>query len=199
MGWPLRVHLQRPVHVHFPQPDREQLHQLARIVLVRRTVRRRLAAVGQIEILAHRRTERHVAHQGAEVAEGVPRQQPHPRRELFAAAGLVGRHDDELAEREDHSLAQLIGRVGHVEEQLVAHAIGVEAISERCFRKRELIGKPGSFSACLHGGDVRGGGTEGGELQELGRGVGDRTRSLQNLALSRQGEDITEQGTDGQK
>ena len=47
-----------------------------------------------------------------------------------------------LAEREHDALAQLIGAVGHVEEQLRAHLIGVEPVGHRALGQRELTIEP---------------------------------------------------------
>ena len=74
IGWPAR-RFGVPSGLSSHEPDREQLHQLARVVLVGTDVARGvgLLVAEHRQVHAHRRMQRHVLHQLAEVAEGVAR------------------------------------------------------------------------------------------------------------------------------
>jgi hypothetical protein len=69
----LRILLHTAIGVELHEPDRHQLHELAGVVLVRTDVEGvvRLLVAEHVEIEPHRRMERHVLHQLAEIAKGV--------------------------------------------------------------------------------------------------------------------------------
>jgi hypothetical protein len=115
----LRVELLRAVGVELPEADGEELHQLARVVLVRADRAARLHAVGEVEVHPHRSAQGHVAHQRAVVAEGVAREDLQVRDDHVGVRVLVERDDPHLAERIDDALAQLIlSRARVVEERV---------------------------------------------------------------------------------
>ena len=95
------------------QADREQLHQLARVVLIgdlgHAADRARLRAVQHVQVRAHPRREGHVLHHGVEVAERIVQQSVLVRSHRACVDG-VGRDDEHLAHRKRHSLPQLVRR-----------------------------------------------------------------------------------------
>ena len=109
-----RVHRHAPVRVQLYQPDREQLHELAGVILVGADVARRvgLPVAEHVEERAHRRVQGHVFHQLAEVTERSAGEQVviirGRKRHLEQFAVL--RHNHDLRKREGNALAQLIGR-----------------------------------------------------------------------------------------
>ncbi len=178
-GLARRVQAHRAVLVELPQAEGEQLHQLTSVVLVRhrrrRTVGTRDGVVGApiesvVQVLGHRRTQGHLADQGLEVAKRIAREQPHPRRQLAAAFVLVGRDDDDLAEREDHALAELVMPVGHVQEERIANGIHMRVVRNRALGHGELVIEPLVVSGADHEINVRSGGTEGRLLEEVSGG-----------------------------
>ena len=155
------------------QPDREQLHQLARVVLVGQAAGRRvgLAAALVREVAAHRDAGRDLLEQRAVRAEGVGLQDVEEggRRELAErGAGDVGdRHHDQLRQRQRHPLAQ---RVGPADQLAPHHRIGagrvvlvgdrVQALAAQPFdvrraaRQRHLLVEPAGIAERLHPGDI---------------------------------------------
>ena len=114
----------RAIRIELVQADREQLHHLARIVLVRLTAARVLLEIAAgIEEIAHRCIERERFEQLAEVAEGMRRE--HIPIGGYQARGIERReggegHDEHFRQRERHSLAHLVG----TREQLIPdHAV----------------------------------------------------------------------------
>ena len=101
------------VRIEPDQPDRKQLHDLARVVFVGADVgvEIRLAVLEHRQVVAHDRTQGHVFEQVAVVAEGAVDEQVvvvgHRDRIAFDGAALV-RNDEQLTEREGNTLAQLI-------------------------------------------------------------------------------------------
>ena len=73
-GAALHVQLRRPVLVQHVDADREELEELAGVVLVRRDVLRRNGrrVVDHVEVVAHRRAERQVGEKRPVVPERVP-------------------------------------------------------------------------------------------------------------------------------
>ncbi len=102
--------LRRAVGVELDQSDREQLHHLARIVLVRHAAV--VAAVGKRgEVLPHRRVLRDRLEQFAIVAEGMGRERVQiggQRMRGRLQRGVRGRGDEDLRQRVGHALPQRI-------------------------------------------------------------------------------------------
>jgi hypothetical protein len=137
------------VGVEPDQADGEQLQQFAREVLVGAATGRRLVAVGQVQVLAHLRTDGHLAQQRAVVAEGVAAQQLQVGRRLLGVVVLVHRDHDDLAQRVGHPLAQLVGRRGQPVQVLRLHdAVVVDRVADGRFGHRELLGQPGRCTQC---------------------------------------------------
>ncbi len=191
------VEVHRAIDVELPQPEREELQQLAREVLVGRGVGLTIRAGAEltrsvpvtrtpvepvVQVLAHRRAEHDLAQERAVAAERVPRQQLHPRRHLHTAIHLVGGHHDDLAQGEDHALAQLVRRVGHVEEHGVPDVVDAEVRRRRednlTGRQRELAFEPRLVALGHHQVHVRLGRPERGLLQQVRRGAPVQARSL---------------------
>ncbi|MBK8741261.1 MAG: hypothetical protein IPM02_17850 [Betaproteobacteria bacterium] len=117
-GLALRVPLRRAVGIELHQPDREQLHDFARVVFVRLEARGRVLLVitQHVEVVTHRRMQRQVLEQRPVIAEGVAVEHVHPRRQRPGV--LVRRdigHDHDLGERERDPRAQLV----FVEQELL--------------------------------------------------------------------------------
>ena len=114
-----RIEQQCPVHVQFPEPDREELHDLARVVLVRiRALDRvRLRVVDHVEVVAHQRVDAD-AEQDVEVI--VERE---VLQHLLIIAvrvpdRIVGRRNHvDLGQRPGNALAKLVGRGERVLEE----------------------------------------------------------------------------------
>ena len=186
----------RAVGLQLVEPDREELHDLAGVILVRLPARRRILlriAFG-IEIHAHPGIERDALQQGAEiaerlVAEQVPIGAHHIRRP--EAVDRVQRHHEELRQGEGAALPHLVG----LGEQLVpdhviaglrpeiARLLGdriVAAGSEPIHRLlparlAEAGGEPCVITLGADGADVRWRGAELRPHQEArGLGIGDR-------------------------
>ncbi len=116
-----RIVDRRAVGVELRQPDREQLQHLARVVLVRLHGRRRLVVVDHVEVVAHRRMERHALDQLAIVDERVVEQH------LLVVANAVRRLDvdrrdhEDLRVRERDPLPQLVRAGQRVAIELRLH------------------------------------------------------------------------------
>ena len=172
------------VGVELFEADGEELHHLARIVLVRglreftgRVVAFLLVAdVGEIH--AHHRVQGHVLQQLAKIAEGVAGQHVviagHPLRIMAGIA--TGRHHEDLGQRIRNALAQLVvlgggvppGVVGVLQLAVVATAClpGVHDVHQRGAALAELLFDPGIGGAAGEGGDVAGRGAEAGLGEE---------------------------------
>ena len=107
------VHRHAPVRVQLDEPDREQLHELAGVILVGPDVARRvgLPVAEHVEERSHRRVQGDVFDQLAEVTERAAGEQVvvvrGRKRHLEQLAVL--RDDHDLRKREGDALAQLIG------------------------------------------------------------------------------------------
>jgi hypothetical protein len=118
-GLAQRVALRRAVRVELHEADGEQLHELARVVFVGADISRRVRFLiaEHREVHAHHRVQRHVLHQGAEVAECVARQRVvvvgEPER-ILCERDL--RHHHDLRQRPGDALAQLVVAVHDVLE-----------------------------------------------------------------------------------
>ena len=111
------------------QADGEQLHQLARVILVGPGVAGwvGLVVVPHVQVLAHGGAERDIFHQRAEVREGIVLQDLQVRHQLCGRIFLDGgNHEHSLAQREGHALAQLILAVNGVGEKTRLHLIDAE-------------------------------------------------------------------------
>ncbi|MEZ5458351.1 MAG: hypothetical protein R3E65_03145 [Steroidobacteraceae bacterium] len=107
-----RIEARRAVGVELDEPDREQLHQLARVVLVGAQVRARHGALvaEHRQVHTHRRMQRDVLEQHPEIAEGVAREHVVEvggrETEVLQRPNLRDHHD--LRQREGDALAQLV-------------------------------------------------------------------------------------------
>ena len=118
-GQPGGIEFERAVGLELIEADGEELHDLARVVLVGRGEQVALVIVGGLraaqraEVDAHDRAERDVFEQGAEIAEGAVHKQVvvvrHALRVVEERAVNVG-DDKELAQGEGDALTELIGR-----------------------------------------------------------------------------------------
>ncbi len=116
----------RAVDVQFLQPDREQLHDLARVVFVGLVPRACLAVAEVAEVLAHRDVVGHVLQQRCVAVEGgvgqhVPVGAGLLRTVVVDQSGMLRRDDEDLRQREGHALAQLVRR-DHEAVQVAVHA-----------------------------------------------------------------------------
>ncbi len=148
------VELRRTIHVELVGAHREELEQFAGVILRRR----RLVAVGHVEIVAHISEHRHAGENVAEIAEGIVEEDLVERGDARGRIHFGFGRDDHLAEREGDALAELIGR---------HHGIGVEA--HRNWRAREMLARAdgvaaGAEIAADFGGEVGIGAAAGGEL-----------------------------------
>ncbi len=109
-----RVERPRPVGIQLDESDREELHELARVVFVGTDVthRVRLLVAEHVEKPAHRRVQRHVLEQLAVVAKGAASEQVVVirSRERHVHERTVLGDDQDLREREGDALTQLVGR-----------------------------------------------------------------------------------------
>ncbi len=133
------VELRRAVDGELHEPDREELHQLARIVLVGSDVGRGigLLVAEHAQVDAHRGMQRDGFDQLAVIAKP-------PRREQIVVGGqrirLVAeradlRHDHDLRQRERDALAQLVG-AGHGVAEPDVDAIAVQVLDVLRHRQR---------------------------------------------------------------
>src|SRR5262245_43613601 len=76
-SYTLGVPLLGAIQIELDEPNGEQLHQLARIVLVWPDIERVvwLTVTAHVEVLAHHRMERDLLQQLTEIAEGAAREQ----------------------------------------------------------------------------------------------------------------------------
>ena len=81
----------------------------------------RLVVVHHVEVPPHHRVQGDFLEKLAVVAEGIDRQHLLPVAAGVRHRHLVSRHDDDLAERESHALAQLVLAVHRVLEELQLH------------------------------------------------------------------------------
>ena len=146
------VQLRRAVRVELDQADREELHELARVVLVGADIelRVRLPVPQHREIDAHHRVQRDLLDQLAEIAEGVARERVVVVREADRIP--VGerdlRGDQDLRQRPCHALAQLVAAPHRVlEPDVPALKIELGVVETRRGRDRPCR---------LHVGELRG-------------------------------------------
>ena len=176
------------VRVEPVQADREELHHLARVVLVGNAGAGLLLVAQPREVQAHHRMQRNVLDQLPVVAEGVAGQRVVVGRDAARRVGhraVVERDHEDLRQREAHALAQLVlaGR-GLLPPRLVelvlagglagGHQRGshrVVGLSVLDLGRRELLVEPGGVADAHQAVDVRLRGAEGGLLKEAG-GVG---------------------------
>jgi hypothetical protein len=99
------------IRIQLCKSKREQLHQLARIILVRGCVLRwiGLVVIGHVQVAAHGRTQRYSLDQIAVVSESVVSKNAPIGRERIRIlhAGLL-RHHPDLAQNERHALEKLV-------------------------------------------------------------------------------------------
>ena len=142
-----------PSAIELDEADREELHELARVVLVGPDVARRvrLLIAEHREVHAHHRMQRHVLDQRAEIAEGVCaracRSSRRARTDSRRRADLRDHHD--LRERERDALAQLVVAVQRVLEPDV-EALHVEPGHVETRRYRIGIAA-GTYASCSDG------------------------------------------------
>ena len=133
------VILYRTVLIELVHAQGEELHQFARVVLIRvRTeCRVRLIVVHHVQIAPHGRAQRDVAHDRAVVRERILQKQPHIWRHALHRDRISGCHPD-LAQRQSHALAQLIGIRQSVREKrpLRRHQIIVRDVRGRRDRRK---------------------------------------------------------------
>jgi hypothetical protein len=156
--------LDRAVGVELVQPDGHQLHDLTGVVLVGLAARRIfLLVAARVQVVAHRRVQRDVLQQRAEVAgdaghQHVPVLGHHVLRPV--GADVVGRHHEDLRQRERHALAQAVAR-DH--ELLPDHAVGVDRVvglagdprpAGEGGRRVELFAQPRQVALGAHVGDL---------------------------------------------
>ena len=118
--------LRRAVEVDLGEADREELHHLAREVLVGHAAGHRIGLlVAQVrEVDAHHRAGRDRLEQRAVVAERVLAEQVHVIGQPVGGRGdraALGRNDDDLRQRELHALAQLVRRGYRLLPERVLH------------------------------------------------------------------------------
>jgi hypothetical protein len=103
-----RVELHRAVLIEQRGSQREKLHQLARVIFVRMVSPLRLVVVHHIQVMAHGRRESYVLHDLAIVCERIVLEQLEIVRVGRRIADLVAADHEDLAQRERHTLPQLI-------------------------------------------------------------------------------------------
>ena len=103
----------RTVQRQFYQADGKELHQLAGEILVRHPATAvGLAIAAHVQEIAHRRRERHLLEQGAEIAEGIGAHDIQiiaDRKRRPGRIHTIDRDHQDLRQRKDHALAQLVG------------------------------------------------------------------------------------------
>jgi hypothetical protein len=185
----------RAIGVQFDQANREQLHDLARIVLVGHTTALRVfllvAQVGQVQ--PHHRMQADVFQQRTVVAEGVGGEHVVVRSHSARVVGhraVTERDHEDLRERKGHPLTQLV-LAGHrlsppgFEEVILADIAfvgrrpfslaAVHVVAMQAARAAELVFDPARVAELSHRRDLDLGGTETGLVKEAGRlGVGRR-------------------------
>ena len=112
--------LRRAVLVEQLGPDREELHDLARVVLVRVVLGGRV----HVQVLAHRRVQRLLVQDVPVIAERVQVEDAQVRRHLEGVSERVLGNDDDLVERPPDALAQLVRAVERVGEEPVLDPVG---------------------------------------------------------------------------
>ena len=194
--------LGRAVEVDLGEPDREELHHLAREVLVGHAAGERIGLlVAQVrEVDAHDRARRHRFEQRAVVAERMLAEQVDVVGEAVADVGdgaAFSGYDDDLRQRVLHTLPQLVrcrnrllpervlheGEVGAEQQHVV---VGLHIGQVGGPGQRELLVDPAAETERLYAGDLGFGGTEARLHQEArcfirrrwrhGRGSGCRSR-----------------------
>ena len=177
----------RAIEVDLGEADREELHDLAREVLVGHAAGHWIGLlVAQVrQVNAHHRAGRDAFEQRAVVAERMLAEQVDIVRETVGGGSdrpTFGRYDDDLRQRELHSLAQLVRRGDRLLPERVLHEDEIAAEQQRVvvrlyvgqmrnLRKRELLVDPAGIAECLHAGDVRVSRTEARLHQEACRVV----------------------------
>ena len=131
------VELRRAVAVHTHGADREELQNLARVVLV--GPRARVAI--HVEVAAHRRVHGEFEQQLAEVAERVTVEELQVRRHPAWLCNVHARHDENLMECERDALPNLILAVERVHEESVLQRVHrvVVALTGRSSRTRHRV------------------------------------------------------------
>ncbi len=124
-GLAVRTHLRRPVRVEEVHAQGEQLQQLTRPVFVGRLgiLFRLRGVVDHVEVGPHGRAQSHFAQQIEVVAERVLVENPQVGNHLVAPSHAVGGDHQDLAQRENHALAQLILAVEAVVVEAVLHGV----------------------------------------------------------------------------
>ena len=179
------IELERSVGIELVKPDREQLHQLAGVVLVRLLTGERilLIVLRHVQVHPHRRAERDVLEQRTEIAERVASEQIHigcqPEGGDTVREAVGAGDDDDFEQRVRHPLPQLIGtrhrrtqpRLGQQDLEVfkVAIELGVHVAEKRADRRPHLIVQPGAVSLRPHLVNSRPGGPHGRVCQETCR------------------------------
>jgi hypothetical protein len=180
---------QRAVDIQLVEPDREQLHHLARIVLVGLAAGGRifLLVAGRVQVIAHRRVQGHLFEQRPIASEGLRGQQIPVARELellVGAGDAVEADDEDLGQGQRHALSQAVGggqqalpdlrvdadrdrgRVG-----VEVHLLGDQPVPVAGRRRlRELLVQPALVAQRTHARDLRIARSERG-LQQEARGL----------------------------
>ncbi len=172
------------VGIELQESDREQLLDLARVVLVGADVVRRvrLAVPEHAQVAPHDRALRDVLEQRAVVAQAVLHEHVvvpgHAQRVGAERRGDV-RDDEDLAQREGHALAQLVGFRQHVLPPLLqarflaeAHAVRRERCERRTLergRAQALFLEPGRVADHREALDLAGGRAKGRAREEARR------------------------------
>ncbi len=189
IGQIVAVVLDGTILVQHLRPDGEQLHQLARVILVGERARGGIShgVVGHVEILAHGWTQRHVAHDLPVIGKRVGQQHVLEQNHILVPDQLLERRYEDLAERERDSLAQLI-RISHgVGQEMRRHPAlaGCNGVVIGNLRQVELLRQPALEAERLHVGGVARRGAESGLFEEPPRGSG-RDLRVRHADLHRQ-------------
>ncbi len=193
-GLSIVVELERSVLIQFVKSDGEQLHDFARVVLVRAGVqhRVRLVVMHHVEVIAHGWVKGDVLEQLSKIAEGILGQQipvgRHAFRMIIHGVAVAG-DDHELTQREGDALAQLVRRIDHGVPprllELVVTRIGIgrqgrdrliNSRQRRCGRGVELLAQEIDEALLLQLRQERVGRAEG-RLSQKTRAVDLRDRS----------------------
>mmetsp|Transcript_5553 Transcript_5553/g.21325 ORF Transcript_5553/g.21325 Transcript_5553/m.21325 type:complete len:622 (-) Transcript_5553:134-1999(-) len=119
----LAIELLAAIGVELPQADGEQLQHLAGVVLVGLDALGRvgLVVVRHVQIATHRRAQGHLPEHIAEIAEAVAQEDALVVRHRIRQLDDVARHDQDLGQGQRGALAQLVGLVDRVREELHLH------------------------------------------------------------------------------
>ena len=166
------IELRPAVLVHEVEADGEELHHFPRVVFIRT----RYDTVAEIEILAHRRIQRHLAQQVLEIAQRVVGDRREPGQHFVAVRILISGHDEDLRERENHPLPHLIRAGRHIVVPTGAQRVEIAGRRQWRGRQCQLLRQPRGCADLFHSRDIVGRRAERRLLEEArcrkGRGVG---------------------------